>query len=87
MKAFVNKYDALPIDSWRIVNEQDIVPKVPPSIPFILPYIHVGDQYAFNSSRMVKFDPRCWHWMSTYLHWLDPATQKLSDKCKIRTST
>lgn len=68
---FVQAFDAIPIDSWRIVNEQDLVPKVPPHVPEILPYEHVDTAYPFDSRPVVKGNPVCWHSMKTYLHWLD----------------
>lgn len=80
MKDFVAAYDALTIDKWRIANDQDIVPKVPPSIPLLLEYQHVDTLYAFSSAGWVAFNPICWHSMYTYLHWLD-ATQPLASGC------
>jgi hypothetical protein len=82
MEAFVQAFDALPIDSWRIANSQDIVPKVPPSIPLLLPYQHVDTLYGFSSAGMVAFNPSCWHSMRTYLHWLEP-TQALDAACRL----
>jgi hypothetical protein len=82
MEPFVTAFDALPIDSWRIVNTQDIVPKVPPSVPLLLPYRHVDTEYAFSSSGVTKFTPACWHSMDTYLNWLDP-TLPLDRTCTL----
>jgi len=70
---FARIFDQLPLDSWRIVNRQDIVPKVPFHIPMLFDYEHVETPYEFSSSGMVKCNPVCWHSMATYLHWLDPA--------------
>jgi len=81
-EAFVQAFDGLPIDSWRIANAQDLVPKVPPSIALILPYQHVDTLYGFDSSGVVKFNPTCWHSMHTYLHWLDP-NQTLDTACRL----
>lgn len=83
MEAFVSAFDGLPIDSWRIANAQDIVPKVPPSIALILPYQHVDTLYTFSSAGTVKFNPACWHSMYTYLNWLDPQGQPIEKGCKV----
>jgi predicted lipase len=69
---FVRQFNLLPLDSWRIVNRQDIVPKVPLHIPVLFDYEHVATSYEFSSAGVVKWNPGCWHSMSTYLHWLDP---------------
>jgi len=69
---FARQFDGLPLDSWRIVNQQDIVPKIPLRLPLFFDYQHVETAYEFSSSGVVKWSPVCWHSMSTYLHWLDP---------------
>jgi hypothetical protein len=68
---FVHLFNQLPIDSWRIVNMRDVVPKLPPHIPIVLDYGHVDIGCAFNSSDFAKNNLLCWHTMETYLHWLD----------------
>jgi predicted lipase len=68
---FARAFDLLPIDSWRIVNTLDIVPKLPPHIPVVLEYDHVDTAYPFTSSDFAKNSLVCWHAMETYLHWLD----------------
>lgn len=79
---FVNQFNQLPLTSWRIVNTQDIVPKVPLRLPFF-DYQHVATPYEFSSKGVVKggFSPACWHSMSTYLHWLD-ASIDVDPECK-----
>jgi predicted lipase len=69
--AFVGAFDRLPLTSWRIVNDQDFIPKLPPHIPLVLDYQHVNEAYAFTSAGMTTFSPTCWHDMGTYLHYLD----------------
>ena len=68
---FAEQFNALPLDSWRIVNCQDLVPKLPLHLPFF-GYQHVATAYAFSSEGVVKRSLSCWHSMLTYLHWLDP---------------
>lgn len=68
---FARQFNALPINSWRIVNRQDFVPKLPLRLPFF-DYQHVAVASEFSSAGVVKSSPACWHSMSTYLHWLDP---------------
>jgi lipase (class 3) len=72
-KEFVRQFNLLPLDSWRIANQQDIVPKLPLHIPLLFDYEHVETPFEFSSEGVVKGNPGCWHAMSTYLHWLDPS--------------
>ena len=78
---FARAFDQLPIDSWRIVNTLDIVPKLPPHIPLLLEYDHVDTAYPFTSSAFAKHSLACWHSMGTYLHWLD-ASLPMDDSCR-----
>jgi lipase (class 3) len=78
---FVRRFNLLPLDSWRIVNMQDIVPKVPLHIPVLFGYEHVATESAFSSAGVVKWNPGCWHSMYSYLHWLDPSIG-VDAKCK-----
>jgi predicted lipase len=68
---FAHLFNLLPINSWRIVNTQDLVPKLPPHVPVVLDYGHVDVAYPFDSSGFAKNNPLCWHSMETYLHWLN----------------
>ena len=77
---FVNDFNGLPINSWRNVNTLDVVPKLPPRIPGVLPYDHVAQEYPFNSWAFAKHNLGCFHSMKTYLHALDPA--RPLDDCK-----
>jgi predicted lipase len=70
---FVHLFNNLPIESWRIVNPHDIVPKLPPHIPVVLDYEHVDVTYEVNSAGLAKGNLLCWHIMETYLHVLDHA--------------
>jgi Lipase (class 3) len=76
---FVHLFNQLPIDSWRLVNARDVVPKLPPHIPIVLDYGHVDTAYQFNSSDFAKNSLLCWHSMETYLHWLDPTSALLAE--------
>ncbi len=73
---FAAAFDKLAITSWRIINEMDIVPKLPPPILFT----HVEPDYVLNSSNLTAWTPGCWHALTTYLHLLDPA-QALDPAC------
>jgi hypothetical protein len=77
---FARAFDLLPINSWRIVNTLDVVPKLPPHIPVILEYDHVDTAYPFKSSEFAKDSLVCWHALETYLHWLD-ASYPLQPAC------
>lgn len=76
---FVHLFNQLPIDSWRIVNTRDVVPKVPPHIPIVLDYSHVDVACQFNSSDFAKNSLLCWHSMETYLYWLDRSSPPLPE--------
>jgi hypothetical protein len=72
---FATQFDRLGITSWRIVNEPDLVPKLP-----FLGFQHVEVEHAYNSGGSVDWSLACWHSLSTYLHLLDPK-QPLSPEC------
>ncbi len=76
---FVRLFNQLLIDSWRIVNINDIVPKLPPYVPGVLDYGHVDTAYPFNSSEFARNNLMCWHAMETYLHWLNPDSTLLPE--------
>ena len=81
-KEFARLFDQLPIDSWRIVNTLDLVPKLPPHIPILLDYDHVDTAYPFSSGDFAKHSLVCWHAMETYLHWLD-GSSPVGAECKL----
>jgi hypothetical protein len=79
---FARTFNQLPIDSWRIVNTLDVVPKLPPHIPIVLDYDHVDTAYPFSSVSFARHSVTCWHSMATYLHWLD-AGYKVLPECQL----
>lgn len=78
---FVRQFNQLPLNSWRIVNSQDIVPKLPLRIPVLFGYAHVATAFTFSAAGQVKCCPGCWHSISTYLHGLDE-TISVDGNCK-----
>jgi Lipase (class 3) len=76
---FAHLFNLLPMNSWRIVNKWDLVPKLPPSIPVLVHYSHVDTAYPFDSSGFAKNNPVCWHVLDTYLHWLNAASPVASE--------
>ena len=76
---FVHLFNKLPLDSWRIFNRRDIVPKIPPYIPIVLDYGHVDVACEFDSSGFAKNNLLCWHAMETYVHWLDDGFPLLAE--------
>ena len=68
-------------DSYRIVNESDIVPRVPGTW---LGYRHVGPAYGFNSRNDPNFKPTlvCDHDLETYLAELSPDSCRLAAHCR-----
>jgi hypothetical protein len=77
---FKHVFGALPLTSWRIVNIRDIVPKLPPTIPFILDYEHIDVAYSFDSWLFAKRNLGSYHSIDTYLHWLD-GSMPLAPEC------
>lgn len=73
---FVQAYNALGIETWRIANFWDWVPHLPPDPSFW----HVNSPELISSWFEVHADPVCWHSMQTYLHILDP-TIAIDDTC------
>jgi predicted lipase len=67
-QAFSDHFRALDVTSWRIVNEPDIAPNLPPDI---FGFVHVDTVYAFNSTGIAKSSLGCAHAMNTYLSLLD----------------
>jgi Lipase (class 3) len=76
---FVAAFSALPLTSWRIVNEPDIVPTQPPELAG---FRHIGVEQKFDSSASAKASLVCWHAMATYLSLVDPA-RKPDPACRI----
>jgi predicted lipase len=77
---FKHIFGALPLTSWRIVNSRDVVPKLPPTIPFILDYEHIDVASSFDSRLFAKKNLGCYHSIDTYLHWLN-ASLPLALEC------
>jgi hypothetical protein len=76
---FKQVFDGLALSSWRVVNVQDVVPKLPPTIPFVLDYEHIDTAYSFDSAAFAKKNLGCYHAIATYEHWLDTSNALSSD--------
>lgn len=76
---FVKAFSALPLTSWRVVNDPDIVPKLPPEIAG---FEHVNLEQRYDSSSTAKNSFGCWHAMATYLSLVDP-TRQPDPACRI----
>lgn len=57
----------------RVVNQQDLVPKLPARLDPDFPFAHLGVAMDVDSIGEVRDDPKAWHSLPTYLHLLDPA--------------
>lgn len=79
---FVHHFNRLPIDSWRVVNTPDLVPKLPPHIPVLLDYDHVDTETSFSSDDFANHNLLCYHVMETYLHWLSDGKFPLLPECQ-----
>jgi len=65
---FAGSYNAAISSSYRVVNRQDLVPKLPPILP--LPYEHVNTQYELiPPPNQINPSIPCMHHLTTYL-WL-----------------
>jgi kumamolisin len=80
---FVAAFNSLALTSWRVVNQRDVVPKLPPEI---LGFRHVDTLQSFDSAGRVKPSLLCWHAMATYLSLIDP-TNPPDTGCRLSTST
>ena len=67
---FADAFNAVQVTSWRVVNQQDIVPKLPPEI---LGFRHVEREQRFSSTGKVRSSFSCWHALTTYLNLIDPS--------------
>ena len=65
------------------MNEQDIVPKLPPEI---LGFHHVATEQPFSSLRTVQPSFLCWHELATYLSLIHPALQP-DPGCQLHAAT
>jgi hypothetical protein len=72
---FAVKFDDLGVTSWRIVDEPDWIPMLP-----LFGFYHVQTEYPFNAQSFVVWTPACFHYLETYLHWLD-SNQQLQPCC------
>jgi hypothetical protein len=68
---FKQVFGGLPLTAWRVVNQRDVVTKIPPTIPFILDYEHIDLAFSFDSWLFAKKNLGCYHSIDTYLHWLN----------------
>ena len=66
---FVGVFNGLKLNSWRILNEQDIVGILPPG-PM---YRHVDTEVPLDSRGKVQQSVGCCHALVSYLHLIDPA--------------
>lgn len=57
----------------RIVNVQDLVPKLPVRLDPDFPFMQLGIAKSFDSIGEVRDDVHAWHDLNTYLHLLDPS--------------
>ncbi len=78
---FVRHFNLLPIDSWRVVNTPDLVPRLPPHIPVVLDYDHVDAETVFSSLDVAKHNLLSYHVLETYLHWLSDGNFPLLPEC------
>jgi len=65
---FVDKFNSLKLNSWRIINQQDIVGILPP----LLTYRRVDTEVTYDSRGKVAQSIGCCHDLTTYLHLIDP---------------
>jgi hypothetical protein len=66
---FVGVFNGLKLNSWRIINEQDVVRILPPG----LNYRHVDTEVPLDSRGKVQQSISCCHSLASYLHLINPA--------------
>jgi hypothetical protein len=76
---FVNVFNGLALNSWRIINEQDVVRILPPFPPT---YRHVDTEQQYDSREKVQQSVSCCHAVATYLSLIDP-TLKPDPSCQL----
>ena len=76
---FAAAVNQLGLTSWRIVNAQDWVPKLPSAL---LGYAHINNEQPYDSTGDVQPNEACFHAMATYLHLIDP-TLPVSSGCSL----
>jgi kumamolisin len=69
---FVSAFNALALTSWRIVNQPDIVPALPPES---FGFAHVDTLQQYSSVGKVQSSVNCWHALATYLSLIDTTLQ------------
>jgi kumamolisin len=69
---FVSAFNALGLTSWRIVNQPDLVPNLPPES---FGFAHVNTLQQYSSTGKVQSSVKCWHSLATYLSLIDPTLQ------------
>ena len=67
---FVNVFNGLKLNSWRIINEQDIVSILPPFPPT---YRHVDTEQQYDSRGKVQQSVSCCHAVATYFSFIGSA--------------
>jgi hypothetical protein len=72
---FKTTFNNLGIPSWRVVNEPDLVPRLP-----FFGFWHVDTEFLYDSGWSTLPSPACWHSLDTYLHLIDP-NQPLLASC------
>jgi len=76
---FVDVFNGLKLNSWRVINKQDIVKILPPFPPT---YRHVDTEKAYPSTGNVVPSISCQHAVATYLSLIDP-TLKPDLSCQL----
>jgi hypothetical protein len=55
---FAAAFDNLGLTSWRVVNQLDVVPYLPPAD---FGFVHVQTPEDYNSGFRVRWSVGCWH--------------------------
>jgi triacylglycerol lipase len=76
-QTFVDAFNGLGLNSWRVINDQDIVRILPPGIF----YRHVNTEVPYDSRGKVQQTLSCCHALSSYLHLID-STYPLGSECQ-----
>jgi hypothetical protein len=78
-QTFATAFNNLGLKSWRVVNELDAVPYLPPTE---FGFVHVEVPQYYNSGLLVRWTLACWHSLATYLHLVDPK-MPLDSNCAV----
>lgn len=69
VRFFDSAFSSAGLTSWRVYNEPDVIPRLPP----LYAQVDTGEEVDSKTSKQIKQSIGCYHSLRTYLHMLDPS--------------